>query len=43
MPENNHLKMPATLLSKKGNHQDFLRNTGQAVEGWAYNDQIPEP
>ena len=27
MHENDHLKMPATLLSKKGSRRDFLRNT----------------
>lgn len=27
MHENDHLKMPAALLSKKGSRRDFLRNT----------------
>jgi hypothetical protein len=27
MHENDHLKMPAPLLSKKGSRRDFLRNT----------------
>ena len=40
MHENDHLKMPAALLSKKGSRRDFLRNTavtalaGSALATW---------